>query len=78
MKMADIELKNETELEFTDISSEKWREYHYRHTTIRIENPQWLAITEKGHRILDGNEVSHYIRNGWKQIKWEGNPHFVK
>lgn len=77
-----IKLINETELEFTDISSEQWREYKFPTLTARIENPEYLAVTESGsHRILDKNGHSFYVPTGWVYIKWaakEGQPHFVK
>lgn len=81
--MAIIELRNETELQFVDISSEKWRCYLWDTDGDEywIENPQWLAITGNGHRILDGDEKSYYIPFGWRALKWEvkkGAPHFVR
>lgn len=87
--MADRELHNETDLEFTDISMEEWRRYEYRGVgevivnleTVIITRPQWLAVTEGGHRILDLDGFCHYIPIGWRQIVWKprsGQPDFVR
>jgi len=76
--MAEIELKNNTNLEFIDISSEEWRAYEWAEEEVIINKPQWLAITDSGHRILDGEGISHYIPKGWIHLSWEGNPHFVR
>lgn len=78
-----IELRNSTNLEFTNISSELFREYRFpRGGVVRIESPLYLNVSVTGgHRILDGNGLSHYIHPGWFEIIWkarEGSPHFVK
>lgn len=77
------EFKNGTDLEFTDISSEQWREYQFLGgETIRIEAPLKLNVSESGgHRIFDAKGVSHYIPAGWIHLKWtvkDGEPNFVK
>jgi hypothetical protein len=74
---------NATDLEFTDISSEQWREYRFLGgETVRIEAPHRLNVSDSGgHRILDGQGVSHYIPAGWIQLSWQvkdGAPNFVK
>jgi len=74
---------NATDLEFTDISTELWREYRFLGgETIRIEAPQRLNVSEsRGHRIFDGHGVSHYIPPGWIHLSWkvrDGAPNFVK
>lgn len=77
-----MELRNGTDLEFTDISSEEWRKYTTPFGTYDIQSPKWLATTPNGHRVLDGEGVSHYIDISkgfflsWKAIG--NNPHFVK
>lgn len=81
-----MELINQTNLEFIDISSEEWRRYVYpakigHVNVIEIDRPLYLAITENGHRILDYVGQSHYIPAGWIQLTWqaaEGQPHFVR
>ncbi len=77
------DLMNETGLKFTDISSEATRRYQYRgEEFITVDNPIALNVSKAGgHRILDGQGVSHYIPKGWIGLSWkakEGNPHFVK
>lgn len=73
---------NMTDLVFTDITSEKYRVYDFGDgKKVRIKNPTHLAVSDNGHRVLDAKNRSHYIRNGWLEIKWEpkpGQPNFVK
>lgn len=79
--MAEVELVNESDYEFTDISSEQWREYDFDGVNVRIENPQWLAVSSNGHRILDGQGVSHYVGFDGFYLKWKSGDeeaHFVK
>lgn len=76
-----IELRNESGLDFADISSERWREYTFsENQSIRIEKPLKLYVSDNGHRILDAAGVSHYIPLNWIHLKWkakDGEPHFV-
>lgn len=78
----DIELKNESSYDFTDISSEERRVYDFgKNGEVAIENPQALAVSDNGHRVVDGDGMSHYIRYGWKHLYWEtaeNDPHFVE
>ena len=80
--MAEIELRNGTEHEFVDISSEKVRTYYFPgNEQVTIQEPQFLNVSRSGHRVLDGNGQSHFIPKGWIQLVWEvkeGEPHFVK
>ena len=73
---------NGTKLSFTDISSEKYREYDFGEKgSARIDNPVQLNVSKNGHRVWDANNVSHYIPMGWIHIHWEvkdGQPNFVK
>lgn len=76
-------MKNDTQLEFTDISSEKYRTYEWGDgRTITIKQPKLLNVSESGgHRILDNNNISHYVPSGWIHLYWEvhdGKPNFVK
>ena len=78
-----LEFKNESDLVFTDISSEAWREYQFDSgATVRIENPAKLNVSESGgHRIFDGQGLSHYVPKGWIHLMWEpkpGEPNFVR
>lgn len=79
--MASLTLRNESDYDFTDISSEQWREYDFASVSVRINDPQYLAVSENGHRVLDGDGVSHYIGFDGFYFKWQasdGEPHFVK
>lgn len=82
--VADVpEFKNATDLEFADISSELWREYHFLGgESVRIDTPLKLNVSEsRGHRIFDAQGVSHYIPAGWIHLEWkvkDGAPNFVK
>jgi len=78
-----MELRNESGLEFTDISSERYRTYKYPDgETITIKEPTHLHVSKSGgHRILNKAERSHYIQPGWRHLWWEvfdNKPHFVK
>jgi hypothetical protein len=78
---ATMELRNVTKLEFTDISSELYREYTFADGKVRIEAPTHLSVSENGHRVLDAKGISHYIPLGWVHLEWlaaDGAPHFVK
>ncbi len=65
--------------DWIDISSEEYRLYDFGElNSVRIEKPQKLNISDSGgHRILDGEDKSHYIPSGWIHIEWKANPHFV-
>ncbi len=73
---------NETDMDFTDISSERERVYTFpTGKTYQIDHPEQLHVSSSGgHRIFDGTH-SHYIqpKEGWA-IRWrvkEGFPNFV-
>lgn len=76
-----VEFRNDSDLEFEDISSEQWREYTFvGGQTVRIDKPLKLYVSENGHRILDSCGVSHYVPLSWIHLKWkakDGQPHFV-
>lgn len=66
--------KGET-MEFSDISSEQYREYVFPTGTVRIENPRQLNISQSGgHRIVDATRLSHYIPSGWIHLMWRVKP----
>jgi hypothetical protein len=77
-----MQFKNESGLEFTDISSEAFREYTLANGgALRIDQPLHLHVSESGHRVFAADGTSHYIPKGWLALKWqakEGSPHFVK
>ena len=77
------EFNNGSDLEFTDISSEAWREYRFADgSTVRIDTPLKLNVSDSGgHRIFDAQNRSHYIPSGWLHLSWEakpGQPNFVR
>lgn len=83
-KLTKEEFINESGLEFKDISSESFREYHFPNgERLFIDAPLFLhASASGGHRLFDAYGVSYYIQpsQGW-YIRWqagEGKPHFVK
>lgn len=78
-----MEFKNNSGLNFTDISSEEYRQYLFGDgTTVKIEGPQFLNVSKNGgHRIFDAQGISHYVPYGWRHLSWkskEGSPNFVK
>jgi hypothetical protein len=77
-----VEFRNESGLEFTNISSELWRCYVYTtEEAFRVDRPVALHVSESGgHRIFTEEGASLYIAPGWKALVWEakeGQPHFV-
>lgn len=68
--------KNGSDLEFSDISSEAWREYRFANgATVRIDNPLKLNVSDSGgHRVFDAQNRSHYIPVGWLHLSWEAKP----
>lgn len=77
-----MDFTNQSGLEFTDISSEEWREYQFENHTIRIYAPLWLNVSKSGgHRVFDAEGFSYYVMPTWLILRWkakEGQPHFVK
>ena len=77
------DFRNETNLEFKDISSERYREYTFPSgITVRIDNPLLLHVKEDSgsHRIYDAQGRSHRISPDFHQLTWEskdGEPNFV-
>lgn len=75
---------NESELTFTDISSEKNRRYVFPNgKKLRIKNPMYINVSKSGgHRLYADNKWCYYVqpKEGW-HIRWEvrkGKPSFVK
>ena len=51
---------------------EEWREYRFPGgELVRIEKPQYLIVSDNGHRLLDGDGRSHYVPYGWIHLCWE-------
>lgn len=74
---------NESEREFTDISSEGYRVYLYPdQTQIQILNPQFLSVSASGnHYVVNAESDCYIIAPGWRAILWKtkpGAPHFVR
>jgi hypothetical protein len=77
------EFRNESGLEFTDISSEQSREYEFPGgNKVVIDSPMKLHVSASGgHRIFDAEGISHYVPSGWIHLSWladDSAPHFVK
>lgn len=82
-KMTQPQFINESNLEFTDISSEQYRIYEFNNgKTIMIVEPLRLNVSKNGgHRVYDNSGISHYIPQGWIHLHWRskpGKPNFVK
>lgn len=78
-----IEFRNESGLEFADISSEAERIYNFGSKGfVKIQNPLKLNVSDSGgHRIFSADGKSHYIPAGWVQLTWTvkaDQPNFVK
>lgn len=79
------EFNNKSNHEFTDISSEQWRQYTFLKdgavVALRIQDPLRLAVSASGgHRVFDASGLCHYVPSGWFHLSWEaksGQPHFV-
>ena len=77
-----LPFNNESGLEFDDISSELFREYHFTDAIVHIDEPLKLHVSKSGgHRIFDALGQSHYIPKDWYHLSWvakPGQPHFVR
>ena len=60
-------------IEWRKIHHEIYRVYEFiENEIVVIDRPVLLNVSESGgHRILDANNVSHYIPAGWKHLYWE-------
>ena len=77
-----LKFRNESGLEFTDISSEAERTYNFGSKGfVKIRNPVRLNVSSSGgHRIFSADGQSHYIPSGWVQLTWTvkaNEPNFV-
>jgi len=77
------DLINTSENEFTDISSELFRQYSFGNgAELVIQDPIALSVSASGgHRVLDASGTSYYVPTGWNYLHWktrDGSPHFVK
>lgn len=62
--------------DFRTISSELFREYHFKDYVLRIEDPVLLHVSANGHRIVDSKNKSYYVPNGWYCIQWQSREGF--
>ena len=77
-----MEFRNTARIDFTDISAEAWREYHFPGgDVLRIDEPLKLSVSDSGgHRLFDAAGKSHYVAPKWFSITWQakdGQPNFV-
>jgi len=75
-------ISNNPKLTFSSLEDEQYRVYSFADgSEVRIEKPQALNVSKSGgHRVLDGEGVSHYIPAGWNHLYWkvfEGQPNFA-
>jgi len=59
-------------LEWKNIDHETYRVYYFPNgSQVIIDNPRLINVSESGgHRILDSNDVAHYIPSGWIHLIW--------
>ena len=38
---------------------------------VRIDNPQFLIVSDNGHRVFGEDGISHYIPHGWIHLYWK-------
>lgn len=85
MKFEDI--KNQSNREFKDISSEKYRYYVYPgyvgtitdgglselvNTINRvINNPIGLSVSKSGHYVIDNKGTTHFMPFGFVELTWK-------
>lgn len=73
--------KNESGLDFVDISSELSRAYTFPSgQVVKIDGPQQLHVSASGGHRIYAEDGCHYIPAGWIHLHWttrEGAPHFV-
>jgi len=64
---------DDTKMKFKSIDLEEYREYTFGDGfSIRIDHPVVVSVSSSGgHRVLDSNDVSHYIPCGWRHLQWK-------
>lgn len=77
-----MKFKNDSNLVFTDISSEAQRSYTFPGgDVVTVKGPQQLNVSPSGGHRIFAEDGCHYIPAGWIHLRWtvhEGAPHFVK
>ena len=38
---------------------------------VTIESPEFLIVSDNGHRVFDANGISHYVPSGWIHLYWK-------
>lgn len=81
-----MEFRNQSDKQFTDISSEEYRTYRFAlvqpvfvdkevgwitTNDVTINQPLQLSVSENGHRIFDASGSCHYIPSGWIHLEWK-------
>ena len=63
------------DLEWKVIDHETYRTYEFpNNESIKITKPILLNVSKSGgHRIVDSENVSHYIPSGWLHLYWESD-----
>jgi len=65
-------LKRSDMKDWKDISHELCRAYRFSDGDyVTIQEPIGLIVSKNGHRIVDANEVCHYVPNGWIHMFWD-------
>ena len=56
-----------------DISGkEEYRKYIFPGgDEVRIDDPEFLIVSDNGHRVFDANGYSHYVPYGWIHLYWK-------
>ena len=65
------EIKNTSQREFKDISSEEYRRYVWPEGIVFIPNPIGLSVSKSGHYVIDSDGVTHFIPFGFIELAWK-------
>jgi hypothetical protein len=74
IKNSKTKFKKVTEaIDWLNIEHEQYRTYVFSNgLNIVIKSPRLLNISSTGsHRVLDADNVAHYIPKGWVHLYWE-------
>jgi len=70
--MSELKEVFQKELLWKNIDHELYRTYVFKDNKITIHCPVLINVSKSGgHRILDSNNVSHYIPYKWIHLFWE-------
>ena len=79
--MQQSDFRNESGLDFKDISSEVECTYTFPSgQQVRVEGPQRLNVSASGGHRIYAADGCHYVPAGWVHLRWtvkEGAAHFV-